>query len=187
MTDRDVRHFLTRVCVILNKHDVDYLVIGGAAVNYYGYNRVSRLEQKDSKMKADLDFWYRPTIGNFSKLIKALAELEVDTTDLKELTFDPKRTFLKIPHDEFQTDFLPIMEGIAAYKECKARAETVEIDNTKINVISYDDLIANKKAINREMDQEDIKSLEATRKNKLKILNVDKEDYKFNRDEANER
>ena len=54
MTDRDVRHFLTKVCVILNKYEIDYLVIGGAAVNYYGHHRVSSLEQKNSKMKVNL-------------------------------------------------------------------------------------------------------------------------------------
>jgi predicted nucleotidyltransferase len=164
MTDRDVRHFLIKVCLILNKHDVDYLVIGGAAVNYYGHNRVSGVELSNSKMKADLDFWYRPTIGNFSKLIKALGELDVDTTDLKEIVFDPKRTFLKIPHDEFQTDFLPIMEGLATYRECKARAELAAIEGIAISVISYDDLITNKRAINRKMDQKDIESLENIRK-----------------------
>ena len=35
MKDGDIRHFLTKVCVILNKHDVDYLVIGGAVANYF--------------------------------------------------------------------------------------------------------------------------------------------------------
>jgi predicted nucleotidyltransferase len=166
MTDRDVRHFLTKVCLVLNKHEVDYLVIGGAAVNYYGHSRMSGIEKSDSKMKADLDFWYRPTIGNFSKLIKALSELDVDTSDLKEIIFDPKRTFLKIPHSEFQTDFLPVMEGLGTYRECRSRAERVKIGDVVINVISYDDLIANKRSINRKMDQKDIDSLESIRKKK---------------------
>lgn len=166
MTEHDVRHFLTKVCLILNKHGVDYLVIGGAAVNYYGHNRVSGIEKSKAQMKADLDFWYRPTIDNFNKIVDALSELDVDTSELKELTFDPKRTFLKIPHDEFQTDFLPVMEGLGKYSEAKGRADKIVIDEVSIDIISYDDLIANKKVVNRKMDQSDIDSLEGIRKKK---------------------
>ena len=82
------------------------------AVNHYGFNRPSGIGQYHSELKVDLDFWYNPTIDNFQKVVSALDDLEVDTTDLKALVFDKNCTFLKIPHNEFHTDFLPIMEGL---------------------------------------------------------------------------
>ena len=35
-----------------NQYEVDYLAVGGIAVNHHGYSRASN----------DIDFWYKPTI-----------------------------------------------------------------------------------------------------------------------------
>ena len=90
MIGEEIKQYLITVCGILNSHHVDYLVVGGAAVSYYGFNRPSGIGQYNSTLKADLDFWYNPTIGNYQKLIKALDELNVDTSELKNLVFDKK-------------------------------------------------------------------------------------------------
>jgi hypothetical protein len=41
MITGEARQHLVRVCGTLNKFDVNYIVVGGAAVNYYGYHRLS--------------------------------------------------------------------------------------------------------------------------------------------------
>jgi hypothetical protein len=43
------------------------------------------------EIDADLDFWYKPTNENFQRLILALDELKIDTSELKELVFDKKK------------------------------------------------------------------------------------------------
>ena len=51
---------------LLNKNDVQYLIIGGVVVNIHGYTRAT----------GDLDIWYNPTKDNFRKLITSIvAEL----------------------------------------------------------------------------------------------------------------
>ena len=58
----------------------------------------------------------------------ALDELKIDTSDLKELVFDPKKTFLRVPHEGFHTDFLPEMKGLAPFSECKKNAKGLELN-----------------------------------------------------------
>ena len=111
MINHEVHPYLVKVCTILNSHNVEYLVVGGAAVSYHGHNRKSGIGQYNAGLKVDLDFWYNPTIENFQNIIRALDNLAVDTSELKNLIFDRKRPFLKIPHKDFHTDFLPIMAG----------------------------------------------------------------------------
>jgi len=135
-------------------------------VSHYGFNRPSGIGQYRSELKVDLDFWYNPTINNFEKIILALDELNVDTNDLKKLVFDSKRTFLKIPHEDFHTDFLPRMEGLTSFRESKKKSENVDIGGVSVEVISLDDLILNKRAVNRKTDQSDIDELDKIRKRK---------------------
>jgi predicted nucleotidyltransferase len=164
MINNEVQQYLVKVCTVLNTHDVDYILVGGAAVSHYGYNRPSGIGSYHQELKVDLDFWYNPTIENYHKVLGALDDLNVDTSDLKKLVFDKKRTFLKIPHKDFHTDFLPIMEGLDSYRACKERAEILDIGGATLRIVSYDDLIINKRAVNRKTDQSDIGELDRIRK-----------------------
>lgn len=168
MIGEEIKQYLIKVCRILNSHNVDYLVVGGAAVSHYGFNRPSGIGQINSMQKVDLDFWYNPTIENYQNLVQALDELEIDTSDLKNLIFDKKRTFLKIPHEDFHTDFLPTMEGLDLFRNCNSRAEITEIGGVPLRILSYDDLIKNKRSVNRKTDQSDITELSKVRKKRGK-------------------
>ena len=103
-------------------------------------------------------------IENYQNLVQALDELEVDTSELKNLVFDRKRTFLKIPHKDFHTDFLPVMEGLDSFSNCNSKAEIINIGGVSLRILSYDDLIKNKRAVNRKTDQSDIAELNKVRK-----------------------
>jgi predicted nucleotidyltransferase len=159
MMNREIEQYLIKVCEVLNSHNVEYLVVGGAAVNHYGFNRPSGIGQSNSELKADLDFWYNPTIGNYHNLINALRDLDVDVSELEKLVFDKNRTFLKIPHKDFHTDFLPKMEGLESFRTCRSRAEALDIGGVYLFVLSLEDLIANKRAVNRESDKLDIEEI----------------------------
>jgi len=49
---------ILHVCKVLNKHSVEYLLIGGTAVALHGYYRFSRQTSGEVTEKHDLDFWY---------------------------------------------------------------------------------------------------------------------------------
>jgi predicted nucleotidyltransferase len=166
MLSDEIKQYLSKVCKVLNAHEVEYIVVGGAAVNYHGLYRPSGIGSYADQFKTDLDFWYSPTISNYEKLIAALGELDVDTTDLKRLVFDKNTTFLKIPHKDFHTDFLPVMAGLDSFRLSGKRAEVIDIDGMTVRVLSYDDLLENKRAVNRKIDQSDIEGLKALKRKK---------------------
>jgi len=59
----------------LIKANVKFLIIGGYAVNYYGYNRTT----------GDLDIWIKPDNFNKEKLIHVLEELGFSKDGLQTL------------------------------------------------------------------------------------------------------
>jgi predicted nucleotidyltransferase len=173
MIANEVRESLQKVCSILNKNKVEYIVVGGVAVGYHGYRRISGISMYKPEMKTDLDFWYRSSIENFTKLIKALEDLGVKNESLKKIVFDPKKTFLKIPHTNFHTDFLPTMLGLDSFQESKRDATKETLDGNDLYILSYNDLIKNKLAVGRNIDKEDIKELDKVKKNsKRKGLSI---------------
>ena len=158
MIPKEVSEALEKILPVLTKYNVEVLAIGGLAVGYYGHNRVSGGPVKGD-IKADLDFWYKPTTDNYFKLIKALKELDVDTMEIERRTFDPKKSFLKIPHKSFHTDFLPQVTGLDSFEESKTKCTYLTIGDHQVPVISYEDLVRNKQAVNRTIDKEDIDAL----------------------------
>jgi hypothetical protein len=61
MITHELKPYLQRVGIILNSHQVEYMIVGGAAVSHYGFNRPSGIGQYKPEFAVDLDFWYNPT------------------------------------------------------------------------------------------------------------------------------
>lgn len=140
---------LRSICAVLNKHDVEYMLIGGIAVGFYGFPRAT----------ADIDFWYNPNLANFHKIISALDELGVDATSLKELIFDPKKTFIRVPQVGFNTEFLPFIRGLDTFNEAKLNAFKTDVGGVPVFVIGLTDLLKNKESLSRSVDLRDIEEL----------------------------
>lgn len=149
-----MKEVLVSICSLLNKHKVDYLVIGGVAVIFHGYTRAT----------ADLDLWYKPSLNNFHKIIKAFKEYGIDVSDLEDAVFDPKKTFLRFPTAGFKTELLPSLAGDMSFDEAKEKSENLELDGVNVPIIGYDDLIKNKTLTNRLKDQADIEELAKRKK-----------------------
>jgi hypothetical protein len=64
-----------QLLLALLKHKVNFILIGGYAVMYYGYERPT----------GDLDIWLEPDNLNRDKLISALREFGIDEEDLVKL------------------------------------------------------------------------------------------------------
>jgi hypothetical protein len=62
---------------LLNSHQVEYLLIGGYAVGYYGYPRAT----------VDMDIWIAIHPDNAIKITQALREFGFDLPELSETVF----------------------------------------------------------------------------------------------------
>lgn len=131
---------------------------GGVAVIFHGYTRAT----------SDLDFWYNPTISNFHKIIAAFKEYGLDVSELEQIVFDSKKTFLRFPVAEMNAEFLPTIPGEFSFREARVKSETVTLDEVEIRIIGYDDLVRNKSATNRLKDQADIDELAKRKRSRKK-------------------
>lgn len=163
--DNNLAGSILSVCASLNKHNVAYLIVGGAAVALHGYFRQSINLSGASADKPDLDFWYNPTYDNYFKLLDALEELGQDVTAFKqEQSPNPKKSFFKYEFEDFTLDLLPQIKAPLKFRSSFEAKEMVRFRNIDIPFISYDDLIKDKEANARPKDLEDIKILKNKRR-----------------------
>jgi predicted nucleotidyltransferase len=147
-----------RILIALAEHGVDFVVVGGVAVQAHGHGRSTR----------DLDVIPRPDLVNLSRLGEALAsagarllgaDQPVDVTDPQLL----KRAPLVPLITRFgRLDLLNVAQTQGAprsYDELRARAFEARIDGHSVAVAGLDDLIRMKRAAGRDVDLEDIGAL----------------------------
>jgi predicted nucleotidyltransferase len=138
----------------LEKAQVQYLIIGGVAVNIHGFQRST----------GDLDIWYNPTNENFNRLLACLEQLGFDTTVFEKNTKSLSETIVRIPLEIFYIELLPFLDGKSDFNAVYQRSNFVTVEGLNVRVISYDDLIACKANVHRAKDLEDIAQLERRRK-----------------------
>ncbi len=138
---------------LANKNQVRMLFVGGAAVNFHGYQRHS----------ADVDIWIETTEINFKKLVKVFNEMgyEIDDfpVDVKNKLQNISVKFSPVDLDlELITNFNVNKTFDQAYQE----SEIVIVNENQFlrwNVLSLEDLITSKIKANRPKDLLDIQQL----------------------------
>lgn len=148
------------VLLTLNKYEVEYLVVGGVAVGYYGYIRMSMASNGQFTDEPDLDIWYNPTYSNYYHLLDALEDIKIDVARLKaEKAPDPKHSFLRYKLDDCTLDLLPQIKAPIRFRDAFARRRAFIRDSFEITLISLEDLIADKEASRRPKDLVDVAHL----------------------------
>jgi predicted nucleotidyltransferase len=151
----------------LNDKKVDYIVVGGVAINLYGHGRLTtdldlllalhqdNLNLMDEVMK-ELQFQPRQPI-HISDLEneEKVRELVVTKNFLAYTFFTPLHPFLHVD---------VLAEKLLRFQEFKKRIEVMQVDDIKIPVVNIDDLLDMKREANRPKDQGDIDALENLKK-----------------------
>jgi len=161
MEDNLIENVL-KVCAILKKHNVEYLIVGGTALAFHGHYRMTRMSNDLPVNKHDFDFWYNPSYENYFKLLDAFEELGINVTEFKmEQAPNPKRSFFTHHFEEFKVDFLPEILGLDKFSNSFSSKTTSVVSGTEIYIISKKDLIKSKETTARKKDQVDINELKA--------------------------
>jgi len=141
---QDFRDFLK----LLNSKKIEYLLIGGYAVGYYGYPRAT----------ADMDIWVAIGKENAKKITEAIKEFGLNTPDLCESIFLEPGKIIRMGYPPIRIEVLTEISGVN-FEECFSKRTETKIDGIKINLISYKDLLKNKKASGRYKDLNDLENL----------------------------
>ncbi len=136
----------------LSENNVNYLTIGGFAVNIYGYGRNT----------GDIDILIEDTIVNRENLRKAIKQMGLgDFESIKTMQFIPGWTDFTL-NINFRLDVMTSVKGLEnlPFAALLEKANIIDIDGIPVFFIDYDNLIIAKKAANRLKDQLDIEELE---------------------------
>lgn len=144
----------------LGEANIDFVLVGGLAVNAWGYLRATR----------DVDLVPDPSPENLARLDELLVELggKVEVGD-RLLGSNAIRTFLRtgdrtlVLTDLGRIDVLQGLPQVPAFSALDERAAEVDIDGLVVKVCSLDDLLAMKRASDRPRDRDDLEALEAAR------------------------
>jgi predicted nucleotidyltransferase len=149
----DLRELIAR----LVGADVDFIIVGGLAVNAWGHIRTTR----------DLDIVPDPSPTNLDRLAVVLRELDgkVETPDGR-LGSGAIATFLAAGDRALvattlgPVDVLQGLPQVPRYSELDRDAVTVDLGDLRIRVCSLQALLAMKRAANRPSDVADVDALE---------------------------
>lgn len=144
-----------RILRALAEHGVDYVLIGGLAVQTHGHVRTTN----------DADLIPAPDPANLGRLADALRSLDARILnpgsenveiDAKML---PKATIWQFASRDGGIDVMHEVPGGRTYAELRERALAVRLGEIEVPVVGLDDLIAMKLARGRPLDLADVAAL----------------------------
>ncbi len=137
---------------LLDKHEVEYLLVGGYAVILHGYSRST----------GDMDLWVNQTTENYNKLklvytnfgapIFSIEDFESDKFDVWSIGVEPRKI-----------EILTKVSGLE-FTESKKKCENINFDKFKIPYIDFEDLMKNKRTTGRLKDLADVEQLMKNKK-----------------------
>ena len=137
----------------LLKHHVNFMLIGGYAVNYYGYHRTT----------GDMNIWLEPSNENKESLLQALTALGFDEEGINTVrSWDftkPQKFHIGSDDQPDKTEFMTHISGIA-FQNAAEQKIIADIDGLRLPMIHYNGLIQNKKSTGRTKDLADVEYLE---------------------------
>jgi hypothetical protein len=140
----DFKEFL----LLLNSKEIEYLLIGGYAVGYYGYARAT----------ADIDIWIGISPENANRMVEALREFGFNLPGLTPDLFLQKDRIVRMGMPPFRIEVLTTISGVD-FAECYGERVSTIIDGIPVEVISLYHLKINKKSSGRTKDLTDFEHL----------------------------
>jgi hypothetical protein len=140
----------------LNDNNVKYIMVGGFATRFHGFNRSTD----------DLDMWVEDTLENRRNLRKTFIQLGYgDFAPLETVQFVPGFSNFSIGGG-IELDILTDMKGLEqfSFNDCLNMASIANLEGIPVPFLHINHLIENKKIINRPKDQVDVIELEKIRK-----------------------
>ncbi|MES2679981.1 MAG: hypothetical protein V4635_08860 [Bacteroidota bacterium] len=137
---------------LLNKHDVFYIMVGGFATTFHGFNRAT----------ADLDLWIRDDQENRKKLRSVLKEMDLgDFESIETTQFTPGYTSIML-NSGFELDIMTSLKGFdqARFGECYQLSVCATVEDTQVRFMHINQLIEAKKSSGRPKDLIDVEELE---------------------------
>lgn len=142
---------------LLNKFEVEYMVVGGYAMAFHGKPRYT----------GDFDIWINISEGNAMKLLKVIKAFGLASLGFQKEDFMEPGYISQIGYPPLRIDILTTIDGVN-FTEAFAERQKIVEDDLEISFIGLRDLLTNKEATGRKRDKEDAREIKKIlpRKNK---------------------
>ncbi len=132
----------------LNSAQVEYLLLGGYAVAYYGVPRAT----------GDMDVWINPDAANTARLVESLRQFGFADAAITPERFAKPGQVFRMGVPPLRIELLTSVTGLD-FRAAYARRRVVRIDDVEVSLIDLEDLKANKRVLGRRRDLDDLDHL----------------------------
>ena len=133
---------------LLNKNNVEYLIVGAYAFGLYARPRNT----------GDIDIFINSTEKNAGLIINVLKEFGFVLPDIKKDDFLKEGKVVQLGVSPVRIDLLNSIDGVE-FNQAYAKKNVTSFGTEKANFISKEDLIENKVALGRPKDLADLEEL----------------------------
>ena len=133
---------------LFQKYGVEYVLVGGFAVNYYGYVRITQ----------DVDFLVFPSPENAERTMQALNEFGFGSAGIPQECFENPGTAVHLGTEPNRIDLLTKLKGVSN-TTIFAGATSIEFAGVWVNIISLEHLVEAKQNSDRVRDLADVDEL----------------------------
>ena len=139
---------MKELILLFEKHSIKYALVGGFAVNFYGYVRTTQ----------DIDFLLYPSKENATKVMQCLTEFGFGNAGIPQQYFEKEGSAIHLGTEPNRIDLLTMLKGISN-DEIFSNIDRVQLDKIDVNIISLPDLIKAKRSSKRPRDIADADEL----------------------------
>ncbi len=143
---KDVREFIE----LLSSASVEFLVVGGHAVAYHGFPRVT----------GDFDFFVRASHENALRLVEVFRQFGFEDATKLESVFEDVGRAVKVGTPPNRIDVITGISGVD-FEEAWASRVAANLGGVPVSMISRDLLLKNKRASARPKDLLDVAEIES--------------------------
>jgi hypothetical protein len=147
--------FISQVMIdfiqFLKKNRVKHVLVGGFAVIYYGYVRMTQ----------DIDILIEPSEINAKRMMKVLQEFGFGEVGFSQRLFEKEGTAIHLGAEPNRIDILTSLKGVSN-ASIFSNSRRIRYKRLSLNVISLKDLLECKRHSNRAKDLADVEILEKT-------------------------
>jgi len=146
----NIQQDFEELLALLEDNSVKYLIVGGYAVAYHGFPRLTK----------DIDFFYDNSKENSAKIKYCLVQFGFPEKDLKIETFTTYGNIITFGVEPVRVDFISKISGVK-FDEAWGNKIRGKYGDVEVNFIGRIELIKNKLSTNRPKDKIDAEELSA--------------------------
>ena len=133
---------------LLEKHNVEYVIVGGYAVGVHGFPRYT----------GAMDVFVAISGENAGRLVEVFGEFGFASLSLKASDFLDPDTVVEAGREPMKIQVLKGIDGVT-FDQCRSDRMIVNISGLEVPFIGFESLLANKTASPRSKDRIDLEEL----------------------------